>query len=444
MRKTVFFLFLLLLSLRLSAQDDPRLKFQATDGEHASVSAINEDIEGDIVVPSSVMINGRSYMVTSIAKEGFKFSKISSITLPPEMEVIGSSAFFMCKELTGIVLPPSVKEIGVDAFYYCSSLEYIQVLNGNPSFRNVGKLVVDKYDCLVAYPGKGDAVLSIQDGIKSIRRYAIGGCESIREVYIPSSVTDVDWMAFNFCRNLRRVQWDASASSVSGGCFHGCSSLEEVILSESVSSIEGMAFFGTSLKSITLLNRNPPSLDLSDDMSTFVDVTFENATVYVPEGCLEAYRSSEGWGKFAHIEETMGGGWRRSLIVSTLDGGAMEYLLDKHTKVRIDQPNLIIETDGSVLTYELESLSQIRYGRKYVTTGIHGEAIVNGQSFRMEDGALLFDNLRDNSLIEIYTVDGKAVMSRRCSGHTQVALGQLGNGVYFVKVNNETYKILKK
>ena len=164
----------------------------------------------------------------------------------------------------------------------------------------------------------------------------------------------------------------------------------------------------------------------------------------MPEGSIATFQSSEQWKKFKNFNEVHSGSWHRSLIVSTLDGSTMEYLLDKNTKVRIAQPNLVIETEGSVLTYELESLAQIRYGRKYITTGMHGETIINGQSFRLDDGVLFFENLRDNSLIEIFTVDGKMVSSRRSSGNTQVSLGQFSSGVYFVKVNGESYKILKK
>lgn len=444
MRKTYLLLFLLLFSLSMTAQENSQLKFKPINEKCVSVSAQNEDVGGDILVPSTVLIDGIQYTVSAIADEGFKSTKITSITLPPTMEVIGSGAFFRCLSLKSIVLPPSVKDIGYDAFYYCSNLEYIQVIKSNPNYRNVGKAVVDKSDVIVAYPGKGDEKLIIPDGIKGIGSSAFSGCESLREVFIPASVESVGQKAFLFCVNLQRMHWNALESTVPVSCFHGCSSLEEVVLSQNVNNIKGMAFYGTSLRNITILNGTPFPFVTGNDMDTFEKSVFANATVYVPEGSLDLYRSAEGWSQFSRMEEILEGGWRRSLIVSTLDGGTLEYLLDKHTKVRIQQPNLVIETDGAVLTYELDNLSQIRYGRKYITTGVHGEAIVNGQSFRMEDGVLFFDNLRDNSLVEIYTIDGKAVMSRRCGGHAQVTLNQFSPGVYFVKVNGETYKILKK
>lgn len=444
MKKICLLFYLLLIPLLMVAQDDSRLKFSPIDDKTASVSAQNEDVSGDVVIPSKVQINGSEYIVTAIADNGFKFTKITSILLPSTLEVIGKAAFFRCLSLKNIVIPPSVKVIDFDAFYFCSSLEDIHVIQSNPMYRNVGKAVVDQSDIMIAYPGKGDEKLIIPEVIKGIRNNAISGCASLKEVFIPSSVRYVGDMAFLFCLNLQRVHWNASTPNIPFGCFQGCQSLEEIIFSEKVSKIEGMAFYGTALRSITVQNSTPIQFEMGNDYATFGKFAYENTTVYVPSGSLEAFRSDAGWGQFTNMEETVEGGWHRTLIVSTLDGGTMEYLLDKQTKVRIEQPNLVIETDGTVLTYELQSLSQIRYGRKYITTGIHGETVVNGQAFRMEDGVLLFDNLRDNSLVEVFTVDGKTVMSRHCSGRTSVTLDQFGTGVYFVKVNGETYKILKK
>ena len=134
MRKKYLLLILLLFSLSMAAQDDSRLKFKLVNDNFASVSAQNEDVDGDIIIPSKVLINGKEYTVSAIADEGFKFTKITSITLPSTIEVIGNSAFFRCLSLKDIVLPPSVKNIGNDAFYNCSSLEGITLQGNTPPY----------------------------------------------------------------------------------------------------------------------------------------------------------------------------------------------------------------------------------------------------------------------------------------------------------------------
>lgn len=137
------------------------------------------------------------------------------------------------------------------------------------------------------------------------------------------------------------------------------------------------------------------------------------------------------------------GVWRRTIIVSTLEGTTMEYFIDKNTKVRIEKPNLIIETEGVVLTYELESMGQVRYGKKFIPSGIHNVTDDN-QPFVWDDETMSFDNLPDNTLVEIYKADGTQVVSRKCSRNTQLSLKTLTDGVYIVKIAQTTYKILKK
>lgn len=138
------------------------------------------------------------------------------------------------------------------------------------------------------------------------------------------------------------------------------------------------------------------------------------------------------------------GEWRQTIIVTTLDGTTMEYFLDNDTKVKIEKPNLVIETENVVLNYELENMKQVRYGKKFVTDGIHGAIVENNQPFKVEDETLFFKDLAENTQIGIYTTDGKTVVSRRCSGDASLPLNNLTAGVYLVKINNESYKILKK
>ena len=137
------------------------------------------------------------------------------------------------------------------------------------------------------------------------------------------------------------------------------------------------------------------------------------------------------------------GVWRRTIIVSTLEGMTMEYLIDKNTKVKIEKPNLVIETEGVVLTYELESMNQVRYGRKFIPSGIHNVTDDN-QPFIWDDETMMFDNLPNNTLVEVYSADGKQIVSRRCSGNAQLSLKTLTNGVYIVKIDQTTYKIMKR
>ncbi len=421
------------------------LKFTTVSDTAVSVSSINQNLSGKVVIPPSVTIDGKNYTVTTIAKHGFENTKITSVAMFPTIEEIGEAAFYNCQSLNSVVVPSSVKKIGEDCFSLCYVLDYIQVIKDNPNFRNVGKAVVDNSNCIVAFPGNGATEFSIPEGIKGVKKGAFHGCNSLTDVFIPSSVEEVGAAAFEGCSNLKRVKWDAVATKVPFACFSNCAALKDVILSQNVNYIDGQAFSGAALTRLVVLNPNPFFFVTTGDKPSFSTPLYENTTVVVPSGRSDAYSSDDLWHNFIHIEELKSeDGWQRTIIVSTLDGSMMEHLLDRNTKIRIEQPNLVIETDGTVLTYELNSMSQIRYGRKFITTGISTVAVDAGKSFKIIDNVLSFDNLRDNSLIEIYTVDGKQVMTRRCSGHFQVPLGDLTPGIYLLKVNSETYKIQRR
>lgn len=144
----------------------------------------------------------------------------------------------------------------------------------------------------------------------------------------------------------------------------------------------------------------------------------------------------------ANAQETEGT-WQKTIIVATMDGATMEYLIDSDTKVKIEKPYLVIETEGVAINYELETMGQVRYGKKFVPTGISNTKS-DAQPFKWEDGTIFFNHLPENTLIEVFTADGKQVMNQRCSGDAQLSLKQLPTGVYLVKMNQTTYKILRK
>jgi hypothetical protein len=58
-----------------------------------------------------------------------------------------------------------------------------------------------------------------------------------------------------------------------------------------------------------------------------------------------------------------------TILVTTRDGVTVEHLIDQNTRVSIEKPNLIIETDGEVLTYDLEHMARLRYGKRLVSAG---------------------------------------------------------------------------
>ena len=91
-----------------------KLFFTFQSGNYvASVSGAMSDLPTDVVIPSSITVEGEEYYVTSIAASAFsRCDGMASVTIPKGVTSIGFSAFFLCSELREIKLlnpvPPTV------------------------------------------------------------------------------------------------------------------------------------------------------------------------------------------------------------------------------------------------------------------------------------------------------------------------------------------------
>ena len=65
----------------------------------------------------------------------------------------------------------------------------------------------------------------------------IQSCSSLTSVFIPDSVTNIEYEAFYGCSSLTSVTIPNSIKSIGGGAFSYCSSLTSVSIPKSVTSI---------------------------------------------------------------------------------------------------------------------------------------------------------------------------------------------------------------
>ena len=180
----------------------------------ATVCSLDNDIkyQGNIVIPSSVSHNGRSYRVMSI----------------------GNSAFYGCTGLTSITIPNSVTSIGDRAFYDCTSLKSV----------TIGNSVTDIGDA--AFSGcTGLTSITIPNSVTSIGGSALEDCTGLTSITIPNSVTSIGWGAFSGCTGLTSITIPNSVTSIGWGAFKGCTGLTSITIPNSVTTIEYSAFDNT-------------------------------------------------------------------------------------------------------------------------------------------------------------------------------------------------------
>ena len=128
---------------------------ELTDENHGYYTS---NYSGRVVIPESVIYNGKTYRITCI----------------------GDYAFWCCNNLTSVQIPNSVTKIGKDAFRACSGLTSATIPN---SVTSIGNGVF--MNCT------GLTTIILSNSITSIRSNSFSNCSSLTSISIPNSVTSI-------------------------------------------------------------------------------------------------------------------------------------------------------------------------------------------------------------------------------------------------------------
>lgn len=124
------------------------------------------------------------------------------------------------------------------------------------------------------------------------------------------------------------------------------------------------------------------------------------------------------------------------------DGQVMSINLNDNPKTTYKDGNLLILTDNNSVTYPLEKVKRYTYA---TSTGIETPAKLS-VSFSSDGESLTFTGLKPHTHISIFNVTG-VLLKTIDSGNqskTIISASHLPVGVYLVKVNGGTYKIMKR
>ena len=277
----------------------------------AEVTSGDSPYSGAIVIPESIPLYGRSMPVTSISSDAFRgctgltsvtignrvtsignyafsgCSGLTSLTIGSSVTSIGDYAFYQCSNLTSINIPNSVTSIGQDAFYGCTSLTSITIGN---SVTSIGYNAFNGCYHLIS--------VTIPNSVISIGSSAFSACRSLTSVTIGNSVTSIGSDAFSFCRSLTSVTIPNSVTSIGDNAFNSCTGLTTVTIGNSVTSIGYRVFEGCSgLTNVWCYAESVPNT-LS---YAFNNSSISSATLHVPAGSVESYRTTTPWSGFGSI-----------------------------------------------------------------------------------------------------------------------------------------------
>lgn len=166
-------------------------------------------LDGDLIIPDSIVYENVTYPVTSIGHEAFEYATMRSVQIPNTVKTIVIRAFCACDSLTSLVIPNSVTSIGQQAFAGSFNITSITL---------------------------PDSLMTIEQGI-------FENDTSLLSVVVPDAVVSVGYGAFSQCYSLRSVTFGTSVCSIGGLSFWNCYALDSLIFKSDVAPNVGANMF---------------------------------------------------------------------------------------------------------------------------------------------------------------------------------------------------------
>ena len=137
---------------------------------------------------------------------------------------------------------------------------------------------------------------------------------------------------------------------------------------------------------------------------------------------------------------------QNALIVLTKDNVLHQFILADKPTVTFEGTQLKVtcEKASASASFNLADVIRFTYDGKSAV-GID-EMTVDPAEISMEGGTLVISQMKANSTVNVYSMDGKLVrqLTAQRAGTYRLSLSSFPAGVYLVKADNTTFKITKQ
>ena len=164
----------------------------------------------DVVIPEGVVTIGRSV---------FRRSEIQTVSFPSTLTTVEDSAFYGCDSISSIYLPDSVTNLGYAAFGSMDNLESIRI----PASLEKTSSPFDHSGSNV----EGGIQIEFGEGISAISASLFSGASGLKDVDIPSTVTQIGSAAFSDS-SVQSITLPDGVELIDEFTFYDCSELTTV------------------------------------------------------------------------------------------------------------------------------------------------------------------------------------------------------------------------
>lgn len=242
-------------------------------GDAAFQEAVDDAVKIEtVVIPDTVERIGKLAFAAC--------SQLSKVEIKGEkLAIIGNQAFDQCAKLSEINIPGSLVNLGEYAFAGCKELKSFKLPK---NIASIGTSPFSGCDNLVDF--------QIEEGAKKIPSFAY--TNGIKEIVIPSSVTDAEQLDFEGCISIEKVVINAPIEKIKSCAFSDCTSLKEVTIPNTVKLIDEYAFAGcTALESLeipeSVTSIDSTAFESADNFKKIIGVKGSYAETFANENELE-------------------------------------------------------------------------------------------------------------------------------------------------------------
>ncbi len=194
----------------------------------------------NLVIPSTINVEGESYIVTSLWAGSFSGKALSwNVTLPSHLQSIWDWVFSMNPNITSVNIGEWVITIGNGAFQHNSWLKWINLPS---TLKTIGDSAF--------YSGWLESII-IPDSVTTVWNRAFSNNPNLKTVKIGDWLTTLNEWVFQNCTSLETVElwnWLETISSA----FAYDTELKNIIWGNNVKNINWWAFYNTAIEELEI------------------------------------------------------------------------------------------------------------------------------------------------------------------------------------------------
>jgi hypothetical protein len=407
--------------------------------------------------------------VTSIGEYAFQNCALTSINLSEGVN-IGESAFYNCKSLTSVDIPENASISASSIFQNCSALTNVSLPK---SLTAIGTKVFDGCSKLGS--------INIPASLTTIGSYAFRNCSSLPSFALTKSMTTINASTFEGCSALATITTatptatvasddtsetntttttttrpniiPANITTIGNSAFKNCISLAGLTLSEGLTSIDSSAFEGCSaLVGYYTEEYTNPGLNLvkiPDTVTTINSSAFKDCTsitnLWIGTGTATTTNSNTS-GAPAKVLRTTAptvtigeNAFNGDTAIQSVTSAASvaPKLADKNvfSDATYAEAHLYIsDANNTAIANSYNDDKNYWYYFTDITTKVE-QVRANNASFSFDgNGITIFGD----AMVQVYSIYGAKLYQGRDS-HIELV-----PGIYLLRLNNQTHKIIIK